>query len=232
MATGAYDSNGIWQYGEGDNIALFSDLLNKSAASVSSAFTADRARISTLEAGSLAGLIPVVPQSVVVATGSASVTDVGMVNFTGASAISLNGVFTSSYKNYRVIFRATPLSSNVNISMRGRTAGTDYSGAQYSYAGYQSTSASLANVYTTAATSATAVIGFGTVSSVFVMDITNPQIAIATNFTYTSNGHNGTGNQALSASGLVNVTNQFDGISFYTSASTIIGEIQVFGYND
>lgn len=49
MATGAYDANGIWQYGEDDNIALFSDLLNLGQESTSDAFTDDRARIAFLE---------------------------------------------------------------------------------------------------------------------------------------------------------------------------------------
>ena len=49
MATGAYDANGIWQYGEDDDIALFSDLLNLGQESVSDAFTDDRSRITYIE---------------------------------------------------------------------------------------------------------------------------------------------------------------------------------------
>lgn len=49
MATGLLDANGIWNYGEDDNIALFSDLLNLGTESTSDAFTADRARLSTIE---------------------------------------------------------------------------------------------------------------------------------------------------------------------------------------
>lgn len=49
MATGYYDANGIWQYGESDPIALFSDLLNLGQASNSAAVSSDRARISFLE---------------------------------------------------------------------------------------------------------------------------------------------------------------------------------------
>jgi hypothetical protein len=49
MATGAYDANGIWQYGEDDDIALFSDLLNLGQESTSDAFTDDRARITLIE---------------------------------------------------------------------------------------------------------------------------------------------------------------------------------------
>jgi hypothetical protein len=51
MAAGAgfYDANGVWQYGETDAIALFSDTLNKGMDSVSDAITADRTRLTTLE---------------------------------------------------------------------------------------------------------------------------------------------------------------------------------------
>ena len=49
MATGYYDANGIWRYGESDSIALFSDLLNLGQASNSAAISSDRSRISFLE---------------------------------------------------------------------------------------------------------------------------------------------------------------------------------------
>lgn len=49
MAAGYYDANGVYQYGESDPIALYSDFMNLGQASVSSQFTNDRARIATLE---------------------------------------------------------------------------------------------------------------------------------------------------------------------------------------
>jgi hypothetical protein len=49
MATGSLDTNGVWNYGEDDSIALFSDLLNLGTTSISDAFTVDRARLSTIE---------------------------------------------------------------------------------------------------------------------------------------------------------------------------------------
>lgn len=177
------------------------------------------------------GLTPVIPTSVVIASGSGEVNSLGELSFTGASSISLNGVFTSEYRNYKILLRYTPASGAVNVSWRTRTSGTDYSGAGYNYTGYQSTSASLANVYTVGATGATGVIGYGTVSSLVSMEITNPQTTTVTNFTLASAGHNGSGNGSLHYSGNINVANQFDGITFYTSASTMIGEIQVYGYN-
>lgn len=52
MAAGAgyYDAEGVWQYGETDNIGtLFSDFMNVAPASISTQFVADRSRITTLE---------------------------------------------------------------------------------------------------------------------------------------------------------------------------------------
>lgn len=49
MASGALDTNGIYQYGEDDIAALFSDLLNLLAESTSTQFTGDRSRLTVLE---------------------------------------------------------------------------------------------------------------------------------------------------------------------------------------
>lgn len=50
MATGALDSNGVWQYGEDDARDTFSELLNIGQDSISDAIAADRARLDALEA--------------------------------------------------------------------------------------------------------------------------------------------------------------------------------------
>lgn len=49
MATGYYDANGVYRYGESDPIALHSDFMNLGQASTSAAISNDRARISFLE---------------------------------------------------------------------------------------------------------------------------------------------------------------------------------------
>jgi hypothetical protein len=52
MAAGAgfYDAEGVWQYGETDNIGtLFSDFMNVAPVSISTQFAADRSRLTTLE---------------------------------------------------------------------------------------------------------------------------------------------------------------------------------------
>lgn len=50
MATGYYDANGVYIYGEDDNISLFSDLLNLGEESISDAITDIKTDITALEA--------------------------------------------------------------------------------------------------------------------------------------------------------------------------------------
>lgn len=235
MATGSYDANGIWNYGEDDNIALFSDTLNKLADSTSDAFTSDRSRLSTLEAGSLAGLIPVKPTSVVVATGTASVSDVGLVSFTGATSLSLNNVFTANYRRYRIMY-TYDTSVNTGISMRYRTAGADNSAVAYwrNYLGGAGSSP-FGGAYGSAATSQS--IDTLDVTNLFAghMDIHNPYLSsentratIQVNAMVSSTGALRSTIWNTIFTSLV----QFDGFTLYPGSGTFTGNIQVFGYND
>jgi hypothetical protein len=54
-----------------------------------------------------AGLVQIVPSSVTVASGSGSANGNGAVEFSGCSSISLNGIFSSSYDNYRILISAS-----------------------------------------------------------------------------------------------------------------------------
>lgn len=124
---GANDANGVYNYAEDDNISLFSDLLNLGTESISTQFTADRTRLTTLEA-KRQGLVPISPSSVVYATGSGSVSSNGTVTFTGCTSVSLNNVFSSSYKNYKVLVNITSwvgTNADTFLYVRMRNAGTD-----------------------------------------------------------------------------------------------------------
>jgi hypothetical protein len=56
------------------------------------------------------GLVSIVPTSVAVGSGSASVGANGAVTFTGVSSISLNSCFTSQFNSYKIVFE-----SNLNM---------------------------------------------------------------------------------------------------------------------
>lgn len=73
------------------------------------------------------GLAKIVPTSVAVGSGSGSVDSNGNVTFSGASSVSLNGVFSNTYDNYIINFKATASSATTALNMKLRKSGTDLS---------------------------------------------------------------------------------------------------------
>ena len=71
------------------------------------------------------GLVPIVPTSVSVGGGTATVGTNGQVTFTSATtSLSLNGVFSSAYDNYRIVYRAT-YATDSSLTARFRVGTTD-----------------------------------------------------------------------------------------------------------
>lgn len=234
MATGSYDANGIWQYGEDDNIALFSDLLKLGTASTSSAFTADRARLATLEANSIAGSIPAKPSSVVVATGTAAVSTLGMVTFTGATSISLNGVFTSNFKRYKVVYSLTNSSGGANFSFRLRNSGTDLSAANSYYSASYRFRSDSSTVINAGSDNTAVVLSGGSSASTNMAGETNiydPQVSTAK--TMFSGNHVILETNTLSYMQLHGAhtqgTGTYDSLTFYPSAGNFTGSMVVYG---
>lgn len=231
MATGFYDANGIWNYGEDDNIALFSDTLNKLADSTSDAFTSDRSRLSTLEAGSLSGLIPLNPMTVAVAGGTASKNSLGVVTFTTATSISLNSVFSSGYRSYRIIVPSVTMGTfGQTVSMRFRNAGTDNSSAIYFWNGFQQTGTGAVTTWN-AANAVNFNLSINAIDGSIVIDIHNPATAFRKTGTYQAQGWSAA-TQGYSAGIFADTTSTFDGFTLFPSSGNFSGIIQVFGYND
>lgn len=86
---------------------------------------------STLEAQSLAlansvnnavGLVPIVPSSVTVSGGSGSVSSLGVVSFSGVSAITLKNVFSGNYEHYKYVMTLSSASNDADMQMQfGKT---------------------------------------------------------------------------------------------------------------
>lgn len=231
MATGFYDSNGIWNYGEDDNIALFSDTLNKLADSTSDAFTSDRSRLSTLEAGSLSGLIPVKPTSVTIAGGTASVNTLGVVTFTNATALSLNGVFTSLYSNYRFVLKVNS-SVSCAAQFRFRAAGTDNSSATVTMAGIGIYANNTQTYYNTQNDSRGYLGNFNGQGTTIAEIIDPNQTTVDRYVHYQTFGVDGGTYTNYRAAFKHSAAIAFDGFTITPSAGNISGYIQVFGYND
>lgn len=80
------------------------------------------------------GMVIMRPTSIVVAGAgsSASVRAAGGVEFASATSLSLNGVFTSTYDDYMIVMRGAETTNN-NVSIRMRAAGSDATGTNYVY---------------------------------------------------------------------------------------------------
>ena len=173
------------------------------------------------------GLNPVAPTSIANSGGSASTTE-NTTTFTTVTAISLNGIFTSAYSNYRIIVGATS-AVGAELRIRLRVGGTDNSASSYDiFAGYAGTlngnDAANGTLWIMATSSA--------ISQKIGFDIYAPFVAGQTQalFQHGNTNNAGTG---YTISGILNhrTSTSFDGLTvLFSQASS--GTIQVFGYKN
>lgn len=192
-------------------------------------------RVTTLETYP-AGLIPVVPTSVTVGAGSASVAADGTISFTNVTTLSLNSSFTSTFKNYRVTGNIDSTSgTGGDFGLRLRNAGTDATTNNYYTAGTWQNSQNQSNSYYNVGTS----LGyFGNLFSTadayttFSMDIANPQRTKLTTIRTSFNGLSTAGYAALyTTSILSNLNDSYDGMTIWgVSGTTMTGTLKVYGY--
>jgi hypothetical protein len=184
--------------------------------------------------GAAPGLKLLVPTSVTVGSGTASIGTAGQVTFTGASSVSLNGVFSSTYDNYRLLMSISSSSTNLSVNLRFRVGGTSASGSNYSSNGSNSASTTLSNVNL----NATSLFLFDVYSTIAQFsetscDILVPALTQYTRFNFQSYGENSSGqNVARSISGVHDVATAYDGIEIFTSTGNITGTVSVYGYKD
>lgn len=179
------------------------------------------------------GLVPVIPSSVAVGSGSASVSSAGAVTFTGVSTVSLNGIFSSAYTSYRFIVRGYTNTASGFYGFRLRASGTDNS-ASYNYGGWQDTPgtttlgaftsggvayAGLAYMNSAAGGPATA-----------VTDIHDVTIAQYSTWQSSSIGTSGTTVLAAGSAGIHFVASAYDGLTLFASTGTFTGTVSVYGY--
>ena len=178
-------------------------------------------------------LVPMVPTSVAVGSGSATTSANGQVAFTGVSSVSLNGVFNSTYDNYRILFRPNAASTTQNIAARFRVAGVD-SSASYvendifntGTSGVNSSQAGQTLIYVLQQNSPAQ-----QEFAASTYDIYGPALAAPTV------GHGANINVYVAPNSYLYlsqfrhaVSTAYDGITFIPSAGTMGGTISVYGY--
>ena len=171
-----------------------------------------------------------------VAIGGASASGLTLISATAvsaASAVNIDGCFTSSYTNYRIIYSGTSNAGYTNVALLYRTSGTTDSNAKYE--GYvtrynsASTTTQL-NAYQNGTTGHEIVTAGN--GMCFVADVFSPQAT-----EYTSILSNGVGGQVAESRairtdgyGFFENTTSFDGFRLNAGSDTMTGTVFVYGY--
>jgi hypothetical protein len=187
----------------------------------------------TADWGSRAGLAKIVPSSVAVGSGTGSADSLGTVTFTGASSLSLNGCFTSTYRNYKVIVDANT-SVDSYIQMYMRASGTNNTSANYgSGFVYQDTNTGASNpskdVQGNNTSSSFYRIGyFLTGDNPYMFDVFQPQVTGKTYGTFQQSRQDG----VVLSGGFIHTdaTKSFDGFTIFPTSGTFTGTAKIYGY--
>lgn len=181
-------------------------------------------------ARSQVGIVPIVPTSVAVGSGTGSVNSAGLVTFTGATYINVNGVIGSTYKFYKIYLEVSSATATAVNNFRYSTAGNaTTTGLWYITGGYWG----IAGAGTSSATSAgtdyavnvALASGYDNTKSISEITLTNNR-AVA-NYSGFPNGAGG----SLSY-GLWNQLNPtHDGFRITQGSGNFTGTLKVYGYN-
>lgn len=182
-----------------------------------------------------AAIVPVVPTSVGISGGSVAVSAMGEVNFSGTSLLDLNNIFTSAYRNYKIVISGIqPAAGTPVIYMRFLNS----AGAEDSSAVHYFTKLGMYGVTTVSENAENATVikihdGIQTGAyHAMNIEVRNPQIAINTTFQNHYSGY-GSGNRNGYIGGFFNALTQHYGIRIYASTGTqITGYVTVYGYNN
>ena len=198
------------------------NLQHPSAASPNLVLAADG---SVSGGAGLGGLVLVSPTSIANSGGSASASG-GAVTFTGVSSVSLNGVFSSAYQNYRITLTATHSTASVP-SFRFRASGSDLSGSNYYYKGLYWASSIIVDT----ATNTYMLLNNGSATTTDISwDCFDPVPAKTKRSVVLLNDM--TGLTGAVFNNLYNATNAADGFTVFPSSGTLTGTLRVYGYKN
>jgi hypothetical protein len=173
----------------------------------------------------LGGISTAIPTTIANSGGTSSLAG-NTVTFTAVNSISLNGVFNSAARDYRIVCSYSA-SVQGTTNMRYRTAGTDNSNNNYDGRGVDVgalTSVSYGQTTHEISSNGTSINGF-------TMDVLNPQ---ETQYTTNMWSHIRLTVAAVATyrgvTGTFSATTAFDGFTIYPASGTITGTVAVYAY--
>ena len=149
--------------------------------------------------------------------------------FSAASTVSVNGCFTATYENYRIVYQLATATGTVNLQIRMRAASSDDTSANYAMQYVDGSGSGSAGMARTLTATAGVIGGAGTTGSWGAIEVLRPQIAAATYMTSLVGVSVASPSVTIYSLGH-NVSTAYDGFTIYPASSTITGSLAVYGY--
>lgn len=179
----------------------------------------------------LSGIVGVVPSAV---SGTGVTVDAlsGTVSFSSSTTIAIDGCFSSTYRNYKIIVESTGTSSNLNANLRA--SGSDVTTSNYDKTEILARNATVASS-TLVAQSNWNFMGVGNTLIQADMDLSGPFLAVPTTAISRAGVHSNpavqnTSNAFIQGYLSHRLSTSYDGIKFTYSAAQS-GTVRVYGYN-
>lgn len=176
------------------------------------------------------GLIPVVPTSISVGSGSGTVSANGLVFINGATSVQLNGVFTDTYKRYKIVLSGYSSSSEW-LNIRYVTGTSPNSSGNYYFAGGYVNTSGIA-FQTSGAPSTYGRSGYAAGDG-FMSELDVVGVRETDRYARTSARHD-YGTLAATIYGTTYIVNAttFDGIQFFHATGANLNmNVQIYAYN-
>lgn len=168
---------------------------------------------------------------------SAGLTFLQAASFTAVSSVSLpNSTFTSTYRNYRVLWVVTAVSASLSFTMRMRASGTDNTAANYSsgFIGRTNNASTFTGDNDNQTDWELGGSDAGQQGIRLSLDFIDPQQAVKTFVTGTmvgsASGGGGFGGAVFGS--FHNTNTQFDSATLIASTGNITGYYRVYGYSE
>jgi hypothetical protein len=181
------------------------------------------------------GLVQIVPTSIAVGSGTGSISSNGTVSFSGScSSVSVNGCFTSNYKNYKIVINCISANSTPTLYLRVRSSGTDNGSNYYYAASWRQTSTSTFNTDNGDPSSVFVIAKLGNNQTLSNIEIGSPFEGVQTSYSSNSGALDNTNEgYTMWAGGSLSNTVSYDGFTILSSSGNLTsGTISIYGYRN
>lgn len=148
-----------------------------------------------------------------------------------AAALTLDNVFTSSYRNYRLFIDGVTSADDIDVPLKFRSGGATNSNANYTRQSISAGPSGVARSVTSGGTSFSSVIAGGITRMVLEATFYAPQAAVNTGFLSSANTMS-TNSYAYVTGGTFTAATQFDGFIMTPTSGTITVTYRLYGLAD